>query len=210
LSVYIFGRKLLQDELQKFLADYYPYAYAVSEQFRTPYLGDDQKEDIALKALERAVKTYDPDKGTKFSSYLYTLIMNDLKSETVKMKKKPLSVRDVPEPETGERRDVFDFIADYKILEESDPTFYNELVTELNKKLTPRQKQLLDMLKSPQIYIDKFNKMYEPEKPLTKLNYEAIGKMLDVSIATVTYELRKIQNVTQEILNNLERVSKEK
>jgi len=201
MKIYVLGKKLSEKEVQQFLKDYYPYSYLIAEKYRSPYLTDDVKENIAWTALERALKTYDSEKGASFKSWLYIAVTNDLHSEVAKMKKRPISVRDIEEPETGERKDIFEFIADSKVLQQSDPTFYNELLDALEKALTPRQRQLLDILMTPQKYVDEFNQKYKTEA--TKLNYDMIGKMLNISIASITYEVHKIQKITNEILQKL-------
>lgn len=202
-TLFVFGAKLTAPQMQQFLQEYYPYAYTLVESFKTPYLGDDEKENIAWTALERAIKTFDTEKGTKFSSYLYLLISNDMKSAITKKKKLPLSIREVPDEE-GETKDIFEFIEDYKAAKEFEPDKYQEIKLELSKRLTPRQKQLVDMLESPEVYIDKYNKQFKPEKLLKKLNYDAIGAMLNVSIATISFELKKIRDILSQTLKEID------
>lgn len=206
MQLYVLGRQLTLDEVEQFLKDFYPYAYTVAKEYAKSsiYLSDDVRENIAWNALERALKTYDTTKGASFKTYLTLLIQNDLKSEIEKMQRRPLSVRDVVDVETGEQKDIFDFIADSKELKETNLSQYNELMRSLEKQLSSRQKQLLDMLMAPEVYVQKYNEIYKPEKKANRLNYEMIGQMLGISVASVTYELKKIQTALKNVLQKMD------
>ena len=189
-----------ENRFKEYFTQYYATAQNFAKRFRSVYLDSGAKEEIASDALVRAIKTFDENKGS-FQNWLWKLIQNDLKTAVVKAKQHQLFVRDYDDTETGERKDIFELLD----VEEkpTDLTHYNTITQKLKLQLTQRQQQLLDMLQSPLVYLEKYNLTYKPKKLLKKLNYEAIGKMLDLSIGSITYELKKIQTLTKEVLKNI-------
>jgi DNA-directed RNA polymerase specialized sigma24 family protein len=202
-SLYVLGAKLTDIQIQDFLRDYYAYSYAVAENFRTPYLGDDEKENVAYQALQRALRTFDTARGMKFSNYLHLVIVNDLRSAVEKAKRRPISVTEVSDNE-GESKDIFEFIEDYKSSKDVDQNMYNLLTTELEKHLTDPQKQIIDMLMSPEVYVSKYNNEFKSKKPAKKLNYDVMAAFLGVSIATISFEMKKIRNVLEKVVKDID------
>lgn len=209
------SNNLTPEDAEKFLKDFYFYAYRIARNFRTDFLPDHVKESIALESLEKAIKTYDPAKG-KFGSFLNTLIMNSLRNEHIKVKRAqgevPISIG-----QNGEnlykafKRIDFEnkepSIIDDLIQEQGfgsvNFSFYNILIQQLDAKLTQRQSRILEMLMSPRFYIEEYQKQFGKE--IRKLDYQAISKFLNTSPSTITQEIKKIKQITTEILSSMEK-----
>lgn len=82
----------------------------------------DDLMQFALLELVNAYKTYDPTKGSKFSSYVYTLIQYRLRREIQKVKEKnrikTVSIYSTVTSDEGSTAELIDIIADNLDLEE--------------------------------------------------------------------------------------------
>lgn len=216
MNIYV-SQKLSPLEAEKFLKDFYFYAYRIAKKFKTTHLADYEKETIALESLENAIKTYDPEKG-KFGTFLNILIMNRLRDANIKVKRAQgtlptsLDAPDTKDKAKG-RMDRINFdnkepsIIDELIQEQGfgsvNFSFFNILIQQLDAKLTQRQSKVLEMLMSPKLYMDEYEKQFG--KPIRKLNYHAVSKLLKTSPSTITQEIKKIKQVTTEILSSMEK-----
>jgi hypothetical protein len=228
--MFIYGRKLTPDESQQFMGDFYKLAYAMALKY-APNMPDDIREDAALKGLQTALRLFDQEpleqprlnpetkqmEQPSFQKYLWVCVTSAVKDALAKIKTRPLSVRDVPSDEGEEATSIFDFIADAKEMHQTDPEFYNALVHELDSRLSEIQKRILAMMMNPEEYAAQYNKLppevlnkYTKGRQIKNLNYEAIAALNQVSIATITYEVNKIRQITQQILKDLRVEGKKK
>lgn len=70
----------LNEQQQKLVADHYEDAKQIGVSFKSSVLYDDEKENIAVRALIRAAQHYDSKRNVKFSTYLYRAVINSLLS----------------------------------------------------------------------------------------------------------------------------------
>lgn len=67
-----------QETTELLVAKYYEDAYKLSAKMGFHTIPEDVRENIAFAALERAARTFDTSRGTKFITYLYQIIRNAL------------------------------------------------------------------------------------------------------------------------------------
>jgi len=63
----------------------YDYAYALAHKFRHGSIPDDIKENIALKALEHAIVTFEPKRNLSLTTHIYVCVINALKNESKRL-----------------------------------------------------------------------------------------------------------------------------
>jgi hypothetical protein len=227
--MFIYGRKLTPQESQQFMGDFFQLASTFALKY-APNMPDDIRDEAAMKGLETALRLFDQQpmqpavlnpetkrmEHPSFQKYLWVCVTSAVKDALAKLKSRPLSVRDVPSEDAEEGTSIFDFISDARDSSQSDPEYYQTLVSELDKRLSPLQKNIVAMMYDPEPYIAEYNQKFAPDfKPtkgrqIERLNYEAIAALNNLSIASITYEVKKIQVITHEILKDLKLEGKKK
>lgn len=199
----------------------YDYAYALAHRFRHGKIPDDVKENVALKALENAIMTFEPARKLSLTTHIYVCVINALKNEskrlntTQKKLKRVQKKRDISY--TLFKTDTDDNFLDIFECKESlknvtavstlDNLAYVELKKCVDSKLTGRQRTILHMLLHPNTYIDKYKNTYRGKDKLkfipSSLSNRTIGKLLDVTPFDVMKDMKDIQKKTNKILSEI-------
>lgn len=202
---------------KEYLSKYYIDSYKIASQFRIGgmELMDDERENLALAALEAAIKKFDPTKHNHFTSFLYTLVKNkilDVVKKKTRASKKglPFSTQLVipfssDTDEDGSPDDAINdaalFHLGYGIMPQSNPRLYEQLTNAL-KTLTPRQQLLADFLMFPENALKGYKKSKHLVKAPKRLTYFMIAELLSISYTMVHKELKKIRQVLKTTVDN--------
>ena len=103
---------------------------------------------VAEDALLRAARTYDPDKGNKFTTYLWWAIKNESLNALKRKKEgdKPQQTVSIDAPAQGLEGDDIALVDTLKDINALDPYEYIDYITikqELEDKLNDREKEVL-------------------------------------------------------------------
>jgi RNA polymerase sigma factor (sigma-70 family) len=207
----------LPAQIQKqYLSKYYIDSYKIAMQLHINGIEimDDERESLALAALEAAIANFDPSRNIKFSSYLYNLVKNKMydfalrKIRAIK-KGRPFSLQFVmPFSQDGTPDDAVNDEALFNLghggyLTQANPKLYEQL-TEAIKQLTPRQQSLIECLMFPDEALLKYAKLYPivTRKKIPHLTYQMIAKLLSISYAQVNTELNFVRKVLKTTVDN--------
>ena len=191
-----------EQEKQQLIKDHYRMAYQIAYNFNAPYIDDSVKENLALKALNYAAEHYNPNRGARFASFLHLCVLSWMKEEATRLKRLPRCFSHIVDRETQERKDIFETFTEPSY-EEKDLTMHEKISSELEKRLSPRQQKILDMFLAPQVYLEYYIDTYKPAEMPRKLTYDVMSKMLGISGGMITFELHKIREITQGILERV-------
>jgi RNA polymerase sigma factor (sigma-70 family) len=182
------------------MSEYYPLAYRIASRFKSHLISDDIKENIAFNALQRAVKAYNPNKNTKFSTFLYLCIMNNLKSEVQRAHRLPNQVSEVADPLTQEYTNIFELLLPTSKLENYDWNQFNQFVNRLKSKLNDRRKLMLDMLIDPEQYLEKCSKQFKLKRIPKHMTYSIMAKVIGRSVAKIAIDMKGIREQAKKTL----------
>lgn len=193
---------------EKLVADNYHYAYKIAYMFKSHLMPDYVKEEIALNALYKAAEKFDPSRGVTFSSVLYRYVMNALGNKKACLKRLPVVVDESSSSSADydSSNTVINLFDRVKAKEEPtsfDLDGYKKLRGSLDSKLTDRQKKLVEILYDQDSFLEDYIKEHNPRTKPVKVTFDLIGKVLGLSKARISQEVKVIRNVAREVLTKI-------
>lgn len=204
--------KKLNKKQQKLVDAHYQEALQIGRSFKSSVLYDDEKETIAVMALMRAAKSFDPNRPVKihtkkltpkkgrslFNTYLYRAIINSLLShkqtnigngkfepQQKRIPKNQIVLESTIEDrsaEQGRQESLATLIAEPAVSPTRDLE-YNETIADIHAHLDERERVIFDALNQD-----------------SGATYEELGKMLNISRQRVHQIHLRIQKTVQQLI----------
>lgn len=202
---------------KEYLSKYYLDAYKIAFQFPIHGIGimDDERETLALAALESAISNFDPSRNVAFPTYLYKSVKNRLfdfvkKKTRLAKKHQPFSTQiEVPfSPIANDVSDADDSLTREEALfqlgclgffQTSNPGLYERLTAAI-QTLSPNQQRIVDYLMFPTAALKEYKR--KTGIKTLRLTHGVIAKLLPLSYGGIRLEMERIREVLQTIVEN--------
>ena len=179
--------KRLTQEQQSLAEEHIQDAYNFISKYYLPGWTTSEMKALAEDVLLRVARKFNPNAGTKFTTYLHTSISREVATQSKKPYRKkelptPISLDDPSYGVSGDEIALIDMLEDMDAFKLDDYIRFTSLNQELDDTLNDQEKRVVELLKKGH-------------------NATEIAKMLKLSNSRIHIIINKVKAKVEEIVN---------